>query len=138
MMKAAREKIGLHLPPGASDDPPRNRVEEMVMEDYMKEGEVKGAISSPSLLSTYIKLKFTEFESYDRKLHDRVSNLHSRVECETLKVTQPRREMPAKTARTHGEQLQWELENDGRILEEWSKAKLPETAGDLGIKELER
>ncbi|KAL7269170.1 hypothetical protein RUND412_008172 [Rhizina undulata] len=144
MMKAAREKIDLHLPPGASDDPLRNRVEAMVMEYVRRTFEIaRHSISINGMdvgpIEDYMKKEeVEEFEPYDRKLHDRVSNLYSQVESETIKVTQLRREMPAKAAQTHSEQLQWELENDGRILEEWSKAKLPETAGDLGIKELER
>lgn len=97
-------------------------------------------------VSTYLKKDDSEeFEPYDRKLHDQVSSLHAEIERETLKVAQLRREAPARVARMYEEQLQREMDSDGRILAEMAKNSAAaaggvgiESAGDLGIRPLDR
>lgn len=80
-----------------------------------------------------------EFEPYDRKLHDRMKSLHAEVEFETLKVSELRREAPARATKIYEAQLMKEFESDERILAEiGKKIEVGEKAGDLGIKPLER
>lgn len=80
-----------------------------------------------------------EFEPYDRKLHDRMKALHAELESETLKVSELRREAPARATKIYEAQLMKEFESDERILAEIAKKiEVGEKAGDLGIKPLER
>lgn len=80
-----------------------------------------------------------EFEPYDRKLHDRMQSLHTELESETLKVSELRREAPARATKIYEAQLMKEFEGDERILAEIAKKiEVGDKAGDLGIKPLER
>lgn len=80
-----------------------------------------------------------EFEPYDRKLHDRMKALHAELEFETLKVSELRREAPARAAKIYEAGLIKEFESDERILAEIAKKiEVDAKAGDLGIKPLER
>lgn len=91
------------------------------MESYMKRDEAE------------------EFEPYDRRLHDRMTSLHAELEAETLRVSQLRREAPARATRIYEERLRREFDGDERILVEIAKkTEADDKAGDLGIRPLER
>lgn len=91
-------------------------------------------------IELYMKKDETEeFEPYDRRLHDRVTSLHAELEAETLKLSQLRREAPARATKAYQEQLKKEFDNDERVLVELAKkVEVENEAGDIGIKPLER
>jgi kinetochor protein Mis14/NSL1 len=98
-----------------------NGLEAGSIESYMKKDEAE------------------EFEPYDGKLHERVQSLHAELEVETLKVSQLRREAPARAIKIYEEQLKKESDGDERILVEIAKkTEVDEKAGDLGIRPLGR
>lgn len=99
---------------------------------------VNGMDAGP--VESYLKKdEAEEFEPYDRKLHDRMKALYAELESETVRVSELRREAPARAAMVFEAGLIKEFESDERILAEIAKKiEVGEKAGDLGIKPLER